>query len=1017
MPPKKAAEEKDEKHKHPLQAVLFADSWTKTFRPVSLETPKVLLPLANVPMLEYTLEFLASNGVEEVLIFCTAHAQAIEAFLASSVIARTVKTQCILAPTCLTAGDAIRELDRMQLVRSDPFILISGDVVSNMNLKAAIESHEARKKKDSTSIMTVVMKEVQVHHDIRPLTDDLLVAMDTQTNQIVLYETSHSPSAFLPTVMFQDHRQIGFRYDLMDAQVDICSPDVLVQFSDNFDYQDIRRDFIRNEVLNYEMGNRIHAHIISKEFAARVHDPRTYSAISHAILQRWVYPMVPDNNFLGPASSYHHQRGDIYKEAGVSLARTATVHPMTIIGDHTTIEAGSAISKSAIGRHCRIGKNVRITGSFLWDNVTIEDDVVLDGAIICNNAVVRKGAKVQEGSIVSFNVVVGAGFTVPSYTKLTTVRGSGDDDGFSDDDDDDTDDGSWNPQHVGPDGEGRIWTLDDDEIFLEGSDDEDDDGDNEHARMHRLKQTLIGAKELVSARTTRLASWDALSESDDEEPLNAFEEEDPMERFVRVVMDMVQSGDANGDDVENLFLEIKSFKFAQNRSFADCLEAILPALCNAIPRANKAPMAIMGLLKPKFEKWRGVVSKCIMNDVERVKIVNTFAAYCVHPNNAPSFGTLLRFILQVAYDLEWVTEETIFTWEDKVLAAEPRTIAFAADFTEDELRVMELPSDVCDALEAGEQVYVVGDATQRAVLCTATKSYHLVREDQSNMRLLVDSVNWEADKTADTISVRGSAMSHYELVPKPLDMNQLKQLLLENPWTGAAATAPKRQKLSLYALDDLIDRLQHSPHEVSSMLAQLKAFEIDGFWRLLDSAYQRNVVGQILDVVVQNDWDFNAAHTFEAFAAHLPDVHPTVLSHCLRLYSAEDSSFQLDAAKIAKFQAVSIFEEAQGKEWALNAFMEQWGFRVPMGVAIDPSLLLGIAIRRANDKLVYFPESQLSIEPKQRFAEMFAFQPKWLLAQLAPSLLTEGMTQASLLLKYTRASRVANSPDKLYSKR
>ncbi|EQC42712.1 hypothetical protein SDRG_00439 [Saprolegnia diclina VS20] len=686
MAPKKSkGDEKDEKHKHPLQAVIFADSWTKTFRPISLETPKVLLPLANVPMLEYTLEFLASNGVEEVLIFCTAHAAAIEAFLSTSVIAQTVKTQCILAPTCLTAGDAIRELDRMQAVRSDPFILISGDVVSNMNLKSAIESHEARKKKDSTSIMTVVLKEVQVHHDIRPLTDDLLIAMDTATNQIVLYESSsHAPSALLPTVMFQDHKQIGFRYDLMDAHVDICSPEVLLQFSDNFDYQDMRKDFIRNEVLNYEMGNRIHAHIISKEFAARVHDPRTYAAISHAILQRWAYPMVPDNNFLGSASTYRHQRGDIYKEDDVQLARTCAIRSTSIVGGRTTVGANTDIVQSAIGRDCKIGQNVRISGSFLWDNVTIEDDVVLEGAIVCNGAVIRKGARVHEGSLISFNVVVGANFTVPSFTKLTTVPATDDDDGFSSDNDDsDNDvtpaetvgDDAWNPKHVGVNGVGRIWTLDDDEIYLDDSDDDDEEHDddtaNDAARLHRLKQTLIGAKEVVTARTSRLASWDALSESDDEEPLNAFEEEDPMARFVRVVIDMVLSGDANGDDVENLFLEIKSFKFAQNRSFADCLEAILPALCSAIPRANKAPMAIMGLLKVKLEKWSGVVSKCIMNDVERTKIVDTFAAYCVHANNSGSFSSLFRFMLQVAYDLDWINEETVFAWEDKVLAEAP----------------------------------------------------------------------------------------------------------------------------------------------------------------------------------------------------------------------------------------------------------------------------------------------------------------------------------------------------------
>jgi hypothetical protein len=36
------------------------------FRPITVEKPKVLLPLVNVPLLEYTLEWLALNKVEEV---------------------------------------------------------------------------------------------------------------------------------------------------------------------------------------------------------------------------------------------------------------------------------------------------------------------------------------------------------------------------------------------------------------------------------------------------------------------------------------------------------------------------------------------------------------------------------------------------------------------------------------------------------------------------------------------------------------------------------------------------------------------------------------------------------------------------------------------------------------------------------------------------------------------------------------------------------------------------------------
>jgi translation initiation factor eIF-2B subunit epsilon len=56
----------DLKREQKLQAIIMADSWSKTFRPVTWEKPKALLPLVNVPMLEYTLEFLAQSGVEEV---------------------------------------------------------------------------------------------------------------------------------------------------------------------------------------------------------------------------------------------------------------------------------------------------------------------------------------------------------------------------------------------------------------------------------------------------------------------------------------------------------------------------------------------------------------------------------------------------------------------------------------------------------------------------------------------------------------------------------------------------------------------------------------------------------------------------------------------------------------------------------------------------------------------------------------------------------------------------------------
>jgi translation initiation factor eIF-2B subunit epsilon len=63
---KKASDDGNMKADQPLQAILLADSFEKNFRPITLEKPKVLLPLVNTPMLEYTLEFLSQNEVGEV---------------------------------------------------------------------------------------------------------------------------------------------------------------------------------------------------------------------------------------------------------------------------------------------------------------------------------------------------------------------------------------------------------------------------------------------------------------------------------------------------------------------------------------------------------------------------------------------------------------------------------------------------------------------------------------------------------------------------------------------------------------------------------------------------------------------------------------------------------------------------------------------------------------------------------------------------------------------------------------
>ena len=67
-------------------------------------------------------------------------------------------------------------------------------------------------------------------------------------------------------------------------------------------------DYLKNEVLNVDMGFKFFMAEITNGYAARVHTPHTYDIISSDIIRRWVYPLVPDNNF-SLASNYSLVRG------------------------------------------------------------------------------------------------------------------------------------------------------------------------------------------------------------------------------------------------------------------------------------------------------------------------------------------------------------------------------------------------------------------------------------------------------------------------------------------------------------------------------------------------------------------------------------------------------------------------------------------------------------------------------------------------------------------------------------
>jgi len=75
------------------------------------------------------------------------------------------------------------------------------------------------------------------------------------------------------------------------------------------------------------------------------------------------------------------------------IDQKAQISTDTIIGDSTKIDERTSIKKSVIGRHCTIGKMVKIVGCVLLDHCIVEDGAKLEGSVLGKNT--RVGVKAE----------------------------------------------------------------------------------------------------------------------------------------------------------------------------------------------------------------------------------------------------------------------------------------------------------------------------------------------------------------------------------------------------------------------------------------------------------------------------------------------------------------------------------------------------------------------------------------------------------------------------------------------
>ena len=114
-----------------MKAIILAGGRGKRLRPITDYVPKPLVPIKNIPIIEWQIKYLKKFGIDEIII-CTGYKQEmIENYLVTKKLGLKIKYSIEKLP--LGTGGAIKKAGKM--IKDKSFFVLNGDTITNLDLK------------------------------------------------------------------------------------------------------------------------------------------------------------------------------------------------------------------------------------------------------------------------------------------------------------------------------------------------------------------------------------------------------------------------------------------------------------------------------------------------------------------------------------------------------------------------------------------------------------------------------------------------------------------------------------------------------------------------------------------------------------------------------------------------------------------------------------------------------------------------------------------------------------------
>lgn len=357
-----------------MRAVVLVGGEGTRLRPLTLTTPKPLLPIANQVLLDRQLGWLAAHGVDEVALSLgylpdafVAHFPA-ERFVDAA--GRPVRLVYAVEPYPLGTAGAIR-FAAEQLGVEERFVVCNGDVLTGLNLSALVAFHDAH---DAEATIALAQVEDPSRFGVVP----------TFTDGEVKAFVEKPPREAAPT-------------DWINAGTYVLEPSVLYRVPPGL------RVSIERDTFPRMLQERRHLFAMrSAEYWIDVGTPQQYLQVhADALAGRLGLPPAPGATEAAPGVWI---RGDGGPAAGL-LAPVLT-------GPGCVLDAGARVTGSVLGAGVHVGTGAIVTASVVHADAQIGPRVRVARSIVGPGAVIGADAVIRDESIVGAETVLEEGATL-----------------------------------------------------------------------------------------------------------------------------------------------------------------------------------------------------------------------------------------------------------------------------------------------------------------------------------------------------------------------------------------------------------------------------------------------------------------------------------------------------------------------------------------------------------------------------------------------------------------------------